>query len=115
MPKTKFGSIYRVEETRVAPDTSDLTLDGDKVPEGMKCTVLFFSASDVTTASKKIQLGYKRAGAYCWVKTKTGLATDFSVILDTPITLFEGESVAAKIQSPTASDALSLYARGILE
>lgn len=109
----KPGEIYSAVVTKTATTTDDVTLDGDKVPEGTSIRITSFYVADLTTWAKSMYLGIKKTGAYTWFKPANGSQYAGESHIDGELYLVEGEAPAGKIVAPTVGDELILFARGI--
>jgi len=109
----KPRDVYSAEDSQTAPDTTNLTIEGSKIPAGKVVKIDSFFAIDITTANKTIRVGYDRAGSKIWLQREAAGTGEYGVRLRRPLILVENERPVAMIESPTASDECRLVARGI--
>lgn len=110
--ESKLAEVYVYEETRVAPDTNNITLVGSKLKEGEVVEIEAFYLADVDTANKTLRLGYDRGGTKFWVKRQAAGTNIYGIYLDRPLILVQNEAPAAMVESPTLNDDITVIARG---
>lgn len=109
----KPGDVYSAEQTVSSAPAADVDFEGPRVPEGRVVKLEILAVIDVTTANKTLRLGYKRAGVSVWLKRAAAGTGAYSMVLDKPLILSEGESPVARVESATAGDTLHFFARGV--
>jgi len=105
--------VYRAEISKTAPDATNITLEGPKIPEGKVVHIRMFYAIDLTTAAKTLRIGYDRGGTKHWVKREAAGTGKYGIWQNQNMFLVENERPICMIETPTASDECKLVVRGV--
>jgi len=104
--------VYRAEKIQTAPNTDNLTLIGPRLKAGEVVHLEQLSVLDITAADKTMRLGYDRGGTKYWFRRRNAGTGNYCVYSARPFILVEDEAPCAMVESPTAKDVCTLYARG---
>lgn len=110
--KIKAKDVYLSLSLTKAPDTNNLTIVGDKVRQGKVVSIITLFASDLTTSTKNMRIGFRRGGTDYWIRRMGTGTVNNSIILEQTLILVEGEQPVAMVESPNAGDECLLIARG---
>jgi hypothetical protein len=113
MKEIKLEDVYDARESKKAPDTENLTIEGPPVAKGKIVELECFYAYDHTTAAKTIRIGFDRNGTKYWIKQKPAATNEHGIAQNGKLVLVDGEKPIAMIESPTAADECYLVARGV--
>lgn len=105
--------VYQAEIVKIAPDTTNITLEGPKIAEGKVVRIHTFYVIDITTANKTLRIGYDRAGTKHWAKREAAGTGVYGIAQNQTMILVENERPACMIESPTTSDECKLVVRGV--
>lgn len=108
----KPSDLYQSEKWGKAPDTSDFTLIGKRVPPGKVVKFDMIIGIDHTTPNKIIRIGYDRGGHKYWIQQEQTGTAEHGERLRRPIYLVENEAPAIMVESPTTNDEIYIFARG---
>ena len=103
---------YSQNEKAIGGNGTNTTFVSQKVPRGQTIEITYASVIDYTTKNKKLELGIRSVDSVDVYLKSVQESSTFGISIDTPIMLYEGESLIGVVEATTTSDALHFSVHG---
>lgn len=106
--------VYRQNKSVIAPDTDDLKITCEKVPEGFILELTQACLADHSTANNLQEIGFDTIDGVEKTLTADDGSQNFSTHMRGSAYLVAGEAPYGKVESPTGNDVITLSVHGKL-